>query len=180
MQPCHVRVRLPTLWQHPSRPLHELRRNRLGLEPDSSVTGPMKELCTCFYLSSPPRSGNGRIAPPCASIIYDGWATDEGSVLGLDCHHSVIKQMVFVWWLARCGVEPHSELRSRRDLKAVIIEESPGVLEYKRGVRFIDIIDKLFYSETCFPGGQRSSQRPPTACGDSHPALATNLTLIGP
>jgi|GEM_PF-3747259 len=58
--------------------------------------------------------------------------------------------MVFVWWLARCGVEPHSELRSRRDLKAVIIEESPGVLEYKRGVRFIDIIDKLW--EEQMPG----------------------------
>ena len=74
----------------------------------------------------------------------------QGSVLGLDCHHSVIKQMVFVWWLARCGVEPHSELRSRRDLKAAIIEESPGVLEYKRGVRFIDIIDKLWEEQMPF------------------------------
>ena len=81
-----------------------------------------------------------------------GWqsAAMQGSVLGLDCHHSVIKQMVFVWWLARCGVEPHSELRSRRDLKAVIIEESPGVLEYKRGVRFIDIIDKLWEEQMPF------------------------------
>ena len=43
-----------------------------------------------------------------------------------------------------------AELRSRRDLKAVIIEESPGVLEYKRGVRFIDIIDKLWEEQMPF------------------------------
>ena len=36
---------------------------------------------------------------------------------------------------------PSSQLRSRRDLKAAIIEESLGVLVYKRGVRFIDSID---------------------------------------
>ena len=34
-----------------------------------------------------------------------------------------------------------AEQRKLGDLKAVIIEESPGVLEYKLGMRFIDIID---------------------------------------
>ena len=43
-----------------------------------------------------------------------------------------------------------SNARSADDLKAVIIEESLCVLEYKRGVRFIDIIDKLWEEQMPF------------------------------